>query len=224
MTDGMEWMGEAAPAGMGADGGAALAALLGSRMCHDLASPLGAVGNGLELLEMAGGNGAAERALMADSVAAARARLRLFQLAFGRSGADQRLPLAELREVLCGSDALARLAIVLDGGGDLARGDAKLITLGVMCMATALPWGGRVLICRAATRAAAGVASGWRLVAEADRTRADPGLWSWLDDPDPARPLPSPAEVHFPLIGAEARAQSRRLQWEVDATGAEISL
>ncbi len=29
-----------------------LAALLGSRLCHDLVSPLGAIGNGVELLEM----------------------------------------------------------------------------------------------------------------------------------------------------------------------------
>lgn len=31
-----------------------LTALLGSRICHDLISPLGAIGNGVELLSMAG--------------------------------------------------------------------------------------------------------------------------------------------------------------------------
>ena len=31
-----------------------LAVLLGSRLCHDLVSPLGAIGNGLELLELSG--------------------------------------------------------------------------------------------------------------------------------------------------------------------------
>ncbi|MEO1788181.1 MAG: histidine phosphotransferase, partial [Pseudomonadota bacterium] len=29
-----------------------LSALLGSRICHDLISPLGAIGNGIELLSM----------------------------------------------------------------------------------------------------------------------------------------------------------------------------
>ena len=96
-----------------------LAAMLASRMCHDLVSPLGAIGNGLELLEMAGGGGGPEFALMADSVAAARARLRLFQLAFGRAGDDQRLPVAELRDVLTGPDVLGRLVCVLDAEGDL---------------------------------------------------------------------------------------------------------
>ena len=31
-----------------------LAALVTSRLCHDLVSPLGAIGNGLELLELSG--------------------------------------------------------------------------------------------------------------------------------------------------------------------------
>ena len=31
-----------------------LPALIGSRICHDLISPIGAINNGLELLEMAG--------------------------------------------------------------------------------------------------------------------------------------------------------------------------
>jgi hypothetical protein len=32
-----------------------LAALVGSRICHDLISPIGAIGNGVELLTLAGG-------------------------------------------------------------------------------------------------------------------------------------------------------------------------
>lgn len=210
---------------MGLGDGGALASLLASRMCHDLVSPLGSIGNGLELLEMVGGGTAGpEFALMADSVAAARARLRLFRLAFGRAGTDQRLPVTELRDILSGPDVLARLNCVVDAEGDLARVDARLITLAAMCMMTALPWGGRVLICRAETGSLAGAASGWRLVGETDRTRPDPGLWSWLDAAGPVPALPSPGEVHFPLLAAAAREQGRSLGWEVDDTGAEITL
>ena len=32
-----------------------LSALIGSRICHDLISPIGAINNGLELLDMSGG-------------------------------------------------------------------------------------------------------------------------------------------------------------------------
>ena len=31
-----------------------LSALIGSRICHDLISPIGAINNGLELLDMSG--------------------------------------------------------------------------------------------------------------------------------------------------------------------------
>lgn len=200
-----------------------LAARLASRLCHDLVSPLGAIGNGLELLEMAGGMRGPEAALISDSVAAARARVRLFRLAFGHAGADQRLPMAELREVLAERESLGRLSVVLDGTGDLSRGAAQLIVLSAMCLATGLPWGGRVLVCRAETGTQPGAASGWRLVAEAARTRPDPVLWSWLDG-GTTGPLPSPGEVHFALLAAAARAQGRQLRWELDDSGAEISI
>ncbi len=52
-----------------------LAALIGSRICHDLISPIGAIGNGLELLSMAGAGGP-EVALISDSVSNANARIR----------------------------------------------------------------------------------------------------------------------------------------------------
>lgn len=214
------------PAGAWSQTGSAagLAGVMASRMCHDLVSPLGAIGNGLELLEMAGGGPAGpELALIGDSLVAARARVRLFRLAFGHAGADQRLPMHELREILTDRDSLGRLGCVLEADGDLARGEAKLITLAAMCLVTALPWGGRVLICRAETGPRPGAASGWRLVAEADRTRPDPALWSWLDAPAPGRALPAPGEVHFALLAAEAGAQGRALRWEVDEAGAEIA-
>ena len=40
-----------------------LAALIGSRICHDLISPIGAIGNGVELLMM---DGAAKTPLAED--------------------------------------------------------------------------------------------------------------------------------------------------------------
>lgn len=214
---------ERLPVAAAADGvgPAALAALLASRMCHDLVSPLGAIGNGLELLEMAGGAPGPELALISDSVAAARARVRLFRLAFGHAGAGQRLPVAELREVLTDRDSVGRLTCVLEAEGDLSRLDAQMIALAVMCLGTGLPWGGRVLICRAETGALAGAASGWRLVAEADRTRPDTALWAWLGGA--AAALPAPGEVHFALLGTVAAAAGRVLRWELDESGAEIS-
>ena len=61
-----------------------LAALIGSRICHDLVSPIGAIGNGVELLAMAGAAGPEVR-LIAESVAAANARIRFFRIARNRA-------------------------------------------------------------------------------------------------------------------------------------------
>lgn len=208
---------DAAPSGIEPE---RLAALVSSRLCHDLVSPLGAIGNGLELLEMSGAfpsiANTPEMMLIAESVEAARARIRWFRLAFGQAGAEQRLSMAELSALLADVEKGGRLRLRLDAQGDLPRDEARLILLAVMCLDTALAWGGSVLVCRGA--------SGWRLVAEATRTKRDPALWSWLD---PAlvfeRPEPAASEVHFALLAGFAARQRRPLAWELDETGAEIS-
>ena len=58
-----------------------LAALVGSRICHDLISPIGAIGNGLELflMDTAGGP---ELALITESISHAKARIRFFRVAY----------------------------------------------------------------------------------------------------------------------------------------------
>ncbi|WP_274627923.1 histidine phosphotransferase ChpT [Arvimicrobium flavum] len=63
---------------------AELAALLCSRVCHDIISPVGAVNNGLELLD----EGAADDAmqLIRTSARKASARLQFARIAFGAAG------------------------------------------------------------------------------------------------------------------------------------------
>ncbi|KGJ04772.1 histidine phosphotransferase [Paracoccus halophilus] len=196
-----------------------LAALVSSRLCHDLVSPLGAIGNGLELLELSGDfpgiAKSGEMMLIAESVEVARARVRWFRVAFGHAAPDQRLSGAELQALLADVEKGGRIRIRLDAEGDLPRIEARLILLALMCLESAMPWGGSVLICRGA--------SGWRLVAEASRTKLDPALWSWLDTEPDRRPAPGSAEVQFPLLSSFARAAERRLTWELDETGGEIS-
>ena len=64
-------------------GGTDLGAKVASRICHDLANPLGAIANGLELLLLPGLEPTPEMSLLQDSVASASARIRWFRLAFG---------------------------------------------------------------------------------------------------------------------------------------------
>lgn len=197
-----------------------LATLVAARMCHDIVSPFGAIGKGLELLQLSGaypGIGAsAEMQLIADSVDAARARLHWFRMAFGHAKPNQRVGVPELASLLAADEKGGRLRIRLEAEGDLPRMEARMILLGLMCFETALPWGGSVLVCRGA--------QGWRLMAEASRVRQDPALWSWLDlTTGRERPEPAASEVHFMLLSACARAAARPLKWELDDIGGEIS-
>lgn len=62
-----------------------LAALLCSRVCHDIISPVGAINNGLELLDE-GGADADAMDLIRSSAYNASVRLKFARLAFGASG------------------------------------------------------------------------------------------------------------------------------------------
>ncbi len=65
--------------------GADLAALLCSRVCHDVISPVGAINNGLELLDESGSDADAMD-LIRTSALNASVRLKFARLAFGASG------------------------------------------------------------------------------------------------------------------------------------------
>lgn len=194
-----------------------LAALLGSRRCHDLVSPLGAIGNGVELLEMSpdfpGLAQSPELRLIAEAVGAARVRIQAYRMAFGMAQGEQRIGRAELARLLDGMVDQGRLKITLDAQGDFARPQIRMLILAVMCMESAMPWGGRLIVLRDGQQ--------WRLVAECDRSKVDPGLWAWLDGPQ-TRTL-APSEVHFALLAEASRAENRPLRHEFDGTGGEIA-
>jgi histidine phosphotransferase ChpT len=194
-----------------------LAALLGSRLCHDLVSPLGAIGNGVELLEMSpdfpGLAQSPELRLIAEAVGAARVRIQAYRMAFGMAQGEQRIGRAELARLLDGMVDQGRLKITLDAQGDFARPQIRMLILAVMCMESAMPWGGRLIVLRDGQQ--------WRLVAECDRSKVDPGLWAWLDGPQ-SRTL-APSEVHFALLAEASRAENRPLRHEFDGTGGEIA-
>lgn len=199
-----------------------LASLVASRLCHDLVSPLGAIGNGVELLELSGEypgvSSSPELTLIAESINAARARVRFYRTAFGHASAGQRAGVGEIVQLMQDFTAGSRLRVEFDGKGDLSRTEARMLLLSLMCFDSAMPWGGRLIVCRTDT--------GWRLVGEASRTRIDRNLWDWLGGADavaPARRLPAAADVHFVVLGALAARESRPVRWELDETGAEIS-
>lgn len=191
-----------------------LVALLGSRLCHDLISPLGAIGNGVELLAMSGTGMSPELQLIAESVNAANAKLKFFRVAFGKAGADQRLGRPEIVALLDEMSRTGRLRLVWEAEGDHARAQVKLAFLAVLCLETALPFGGTVQISTDGT-------GGWRVAGEAQRTKPDPALWSVLEGA--AHEVP-PAQVQFPLLAEAAAALGRKPRWQVNETQAIIEI
>jgi histidine phosphotransferase ChpT len=122
-----------------------VSALIASRICHDLISPIGAIGNGVELLTMEpGGATRPEYALISASVANANARIRLFRIAFGSATSDQRIPRNEVLSILTDLGHAGRITFAWTSQGDLSRREVRLVFLLLLCLETVLPFGGRV--------------------------------------------------------------------------------
>ena len=192
-----------------------LAALLGSRICHDLISPIGAISNGLELLMMDGASGSSpELALISDSIANANARIRFFRVAFGATGGgDARIGRAEVTSILRDLTRGGRVLIHWETPLDLSRREVKLAFLSVLCLESAMPQGGTVHAERGEAR--------WTLRSEAPRLRIEPDLWEVLSNPAAQIEL-GPAQVHFALLREELGRQHRRLT--VDIRDGEVRL
>lgn len=176
-------------------------ALLGSRICHDLISPLGAIGNGLELLMMSGTVPGPEMALISESVTNANARIRFFRIAFGAAAEGQNVALSEIRSILDDMTRGGRLRLDLRVTGDLTRRTAKLMFLALQCLETAMPFGGTVRIDV--------TGDGCAITAEAAKMKVDPVLWARLQGADAAEI--TPAQVQFALFPAELARQGRTL-------------
>ena len=180
--------------------------LIGSRICHDLISPLGAIGNGVELLSMTPAANSPELALIAESIGAANARIRFYRVAFGAAGEGQRMGRSEVASILADTTRGSRLTIDWAPQGDPSRAEVKLAFLLIQCLETAMPYGGRIAVTHEAGR--------WQIRGTAPRMKLDPNLWALLTSPDPA-PAVSAAQVHFLLAPRELRRADRRLAVEM---------
>ncbi len=179
-----------------------LTALIGSRICHDLISPIGAISNGVELLAMAGAAPGPEVSLIAESVAAANARIRFFRVAFGGGSTDQRIARGEAAGILADYTAGGRITAAWASDTDLSRAEVKLVYLMILCLETALPFGGRIRVEQEGRR--------WTVTGQSAKLRAEAGLWSLLAQGTPGPGL-SAAQVQFALVGQQLRATGRRL-------------
>lgn len=125
-------------------------AFLVSRVCHDLVSPLGAVVNGLEVLEDE--RDAAMRAdalkIVASSAAQALARIQFMRIAFGAAGsAGAELDLGEVGRLVAGLFQGGKITVEWDVANVHWPKDwAKLLMNATLLAADCLPRGGSVKV------------------------------------------------------------------------------
>ena len=194
-----------------------LSALVSARLCHDLISPMGAIGNGLELLQMAGGPAQAELALVNDSLATALAKLRFFRIAFGPADAQARQSAAEAAQL---TDAMfaGRFTVSWTAvGADMPRQLARIVYLAVLCLEKSLPMGGhvRIVIEPAAVS----------LAVDGRRTAPPAELWAHVSRGVPVPDLKADA-VQFALLrqALEATGHAIEVGFEDSAAAVRIAM
>ncbi|MEM1235477.1 MAG: histidine phosphotransferase family protein [Pseudomonadota bacterium] len=170
---------------------ARLTPLVGSRICHDLINPLGAISNGVELLTMTPGAGGPEIALIAESVEAANARIRFFRVAYGDASPTQILEDAEISTILKGMSVGARQQMFWNAQGAHPRDEIRLIFLLLQCLETAMPFGGHITVI--------GHKGAWTVRGEADQFAEISSLWDLIRRGEEPSDLAA-AHVQFALV------------------------
>lgn len=127
-----------------------LAALLCARICHDLISPVGALGTALEVLDDEANADMHGDALDLVRLSArqASAKLQFLRLAFGAgTSAPGQIGQPALVELIDGIYKDGKAAIIWDQSGvDLEKVHARILLNMVMMSAMAIPRGGEVVI------------------------------------------------------------------------------
>lgn len=185
-----------------------LATLVGSRICHDLISPIGAIGNGLELLSLTDGDTGPEMDLINDSVQKANARIRFYRIAYGAASADQ---------LLSNNEILSFITILARGGRftyfwqvdqDRPRREVRCALLLLQCFEAAMPIGGDIH-CRFEN-------DHWVMSAESSRFNINPALWAQIGICSENYPYTA-AQVQFALLPSFMAEAGRKLQVSITA-------
>lgn len=181
-----------------------LAALIGSRICHDLISPVGAINNGLELLAMSGAMAGPELELISDSVLNANARIRFFRIAFGAAG-DQQMGRAEIISVLDDIGKAGRLKYQWNLAEGCSRSEVRMAFLAALCLETALPYGGLITVSCTDGK--------WTVVGEGRKISIEAPLWGHVDTSDTSATL-TPAQVQFAMLAVAAQEAERQVSFD----------
>ncbi len=192
-----------------------LSALVSSRICHDLISPIGAISNGVELMQELGGKLSPELGLIGESVNSASAKLRYFRIAFGATPEHSKIQLSELR---LATDAMfqGRTMVTLDtAANEVPRVMAKLLLLTLLCVEKSLPLGGDIQVALNPLSFAVGVQS--------DRVKPMDAHWALTDGGTSMEKLAA-SDVQFLLLGNTLALHTVRLKRQITDQEIRLSL
>jgi histidine phosphotransferase ChpT len=169
-----------------------ISALLCSRICHDLISPVGAIGNGVELLNEIQPDAGDELQLIGQSAQSASATLQFYRLAFGASGSGEPYALAMCQKIVASMFERGPATLHWPAqSGDITRASARLFCNLMMISASTLPRGGSVTV-----KATLGQAFAVEIVAKGPVVNFRPEAKQWVQD-GVTEGAPSSRDVHF---------------------------
>ena len=192
-----------------------LSALVSARLCHDLISPMGAIGNGIELMQLSQTANSAELDLIAGSLGSALAKLRFYRIAFGAADAQARMSFDEVRGI---TDAMfqGRFTVAwTSAAADQPRQTVRLIFLALLCLEKSLPMGGTAQLSLDADAIA--------LAVDGRRTAPPAPLWALATSGAGGAEL-GPDGVQFALLDRALAETGYRLETDFAETRARIRM
>lgn len=175
-----------------------LARLITSRICHDLASPIGAILNGMELLELSGQTQTIEMDLISQSVNAANARLKYLRIAFGSTGNQDEICTTDVTHLLHQVYNQSRIKLNCNLAGNTTQKQAKMICLFTLCLENLLPGGGDIAVIQSN--------EGWSFRATGAKLACAPEQIDAITGQSEIGPA-SPAQIHFTLLNELIRSE-----------------
>ncbi|WP_189639297.1 histidine phosphotransferase family protein [Paramylibacter ulvae] len=168
-----------------------------------MVSPVGAIRNGLELLEMSGVKPSLELDLINQSAQNANARLSYLRVAFGDAGGSSKFSQQEITAIIGAYFENKRVRVNWQVTTDQPRSVVKTLLLLIMCFETGLPYGGEILV-RTAD-------STWAITGSDDRTAFDTPHWDAMITGQDFEL--SSATVHFELARAAMSLNDINPEW-----------
>ena len=162
-----------------------------------MVGPVGAIGNGVELIGLSGA-GTDEIALLEEGAKSAAARLGALRLAFGAAPPGARIAGEALRDALSTYAAPPRTELTLALPESLPAPSARMATLAVMCLHRSVPHGGQIVLHAEESR--------WSATARSSCIK--PVDWSLREDPAASI---AARDVEFALLGRLSRISSQQL-------------